>query len=487
MQKIRLYIGLSFGIIALIFIVNSSEISCKLLSTVDDQNGGKKFTNISIELSTVAQEDSNHDNDNIKTNTHLIGDHRFWQRAGFESKQTCGKRPIFKENLSVDLKDKESRLNSTENVILSNLQKNNDQKSDRLASKRNHAPKLSKRVAGGDHAILGQFPSIGSLLRNGKPMCAANLVGPNMIITAGHCVRSHLIETDTINSTLEVVFGSVQEPWLSYSNRYKIGDICVHWKYCMTHREQQSNQSIITIKQKQATANEIKNMSLPSANSSNFTPNGSSRFDLAIMWTEEVVKYSDVVQPVCMPTQQRKSISKDGADKFVSELANDKDIFEAAGFGRHNNIAGPNPKLTFIQKSRNCTDERRLNVFREGLNTTRCYLAQKPGKSCKGDSGSGLFYLRKESDIIGTNNEINANINDETRQFMAGILSTTNNNCDSLIRYQDNYLDFEYVLDDIYILASLRNKCDLFNERIRHSIPICSVRDTFLASVNAKS
>ncbi|KAI1991549.1 hypothetical protein LOZ51_003836 [Ophidiomyces ophidiicola] len=70
-----------------------------------------------------------------------------------------------------------------------------------IAGVLSEAKVLSSRIVGGSMAKPGQFPALVAIEVGGFQNCGGTLLGPNLVLTAGHCVRGHL--TNTLTTRVE--------------------------------------------------------------------------------------------------------------------------------------------------------------------------------------------------------------------------------------------------------------------------------------------
>ncbi|KAI1942018.1 hypothetical protein LOZ66_001499 [Ophidiomyces ophidiicola] len=76
---------------------------------------------------------------------------------------------------------------------------------------------LSSRIVGGSMAKLGQFPALVAIEVEGVQNCGGTLLGPNLVLTAGHCVRGYPINTLTVRAgSLTQVEGGITVGVSSY-------------------------------------------------------------------------------------------------------------------------------------------------------------------------------------------------------------------------------------------------------------------------------
>lgn len=406
-----------------------------------------------------------------------------WYDLGFENRVDCGRRPLMRATLK-----RESGVHarvgfstqamSTEHRFDELLRIHEEQMRLDEFGRGLEVPKKSHRIAGGTVATLGQFPSFGELLRDGNPICSVTLVGQRLFITAAHCLRIHFAEG--ARSNLEIVMGTVRTPNQTYTNRWPISNVCVSWNYCLAHVNpvRDSNNPDGDLHNDEWGSPDARRMPTHGAGEldylddhankksghvmtervdqkkSNINRSNVSRNDFALVWVDEPIQYNDQIQPACL--------SLDPEAKLINESPNDWDFFESAGFGRFHEEPGPNPHLTHIKKTRKCSKYDQLVTNKQSGPLARCYMSKTPGKSCKGDSGSGIFYNRFQSDE-----------QEQPRHYLAGMLSASRISCNTKHYYPDTYVDFERIRAQVLILATLEGQCGPMNKRLLGNTPIC--------------
>ncbi|RWS26634.1 serine protease 55-like protein, partial [Leptotrombidium deliense] len=88
--------------------------------------------------------------------------------------------------------------------------------------------RIKGRIVGGKAAIVGDFPWLVSVQRDGAHFCAGSIISPMWILTATHCYKDHESEIEN----LSVVTGATD-----YRNgdKYTVKEVITHESFQFVH------------------------------------------------------------------------------------------------------------------------------------------------------------------------------------------------------------------------------------------------------------
>lgn len=240
----------------------------------------------------------------------------------FAQAQHC-QAPLFKSNRLASFKTsqnngkEESKENTTHNKL-------------KQTTQNNHKSKSKNRISGGFTVAEGQFPAFASLLikfQRETNICSGVLISDRHILTAGHCIYSSFARV----SSIEVSFGvNAPSSWRgSDTKKYRAKRWCLSSRY--------SNGWL-----------------------------GASTSDFAVITLDEIVEFSDFLQPACKPSRR----------------VNEQDECYSLGIGKTDEISFPRSLQALQVRKVWCYDE-------IGFDRSRiCFSAtNNGGDSCSGDSG----------------------------------------------------------------------------------------------------
>ncbi|KAK9502994.1 hypothetical protein O3M35_011660 [Rhynocoris fuscipes] len=214
------------------------------------------------------------------------------------------------------------------------------------------------RIVGGTDAEMNEFPSLAIVIHRskedekGKLWCSATIITPRAALSAAHCYN----EDRNINNYILIV-----------------GE----------HDTSLTNETDVE-----------KHMKLSRIIINKAYESSTYRNDIALLITEQEIKYSPKVGPACLPFNIDKN---DVMGKYLT----------AAGWGSLT-LEGKRPKI--LQKVRlqvvedsHCTDT--YNEYYYMYNSSQQICTYSPGKdACTGDSGGPLYYTDQETNssiIVG--------------------------------------------------------------------------------------
>lgn len=231
------------------------------------------------------------------------------------------------------------------------------------------------RIVGGTFAKLGQFPwlvRLGYLLDNcdhesNQPMfvCAGSLITPNIVLTASHCIKGvQKLDCPATNKSETISLKMVRLGELDQTSQID----------CENDTCSDATQDIV-----------IKSI----RNNKDYDP-VTLQNDIAILELEEDAKFTDWVNPVCLPVG--KILSKDYVGASV----------QVAGWGKtgnSNDLRENSPDiLNYINLPvKNMED---CKPYFKSLNPEGgqlCVGGEKGQDSCTGDSGGPLIVVNSES------------------------------------------------------------------------------------------
>lgn len=225
----------------------------------------------------------------------------------------------------------------------------------------------SGRMSNGSFARPGQFPSFARLINPTGGFCGATLIGPRLLITAGHCFRKFLLDSDlNFLPGLKVLMGNFDNH--EELESFEIEEICVDPEFC-------------------------------------FFNGDIGLYDFGLIRLLREVSYGRYIQPACVTL---------GAEpRRLGPRKNEK--LENPGLGAISDSQANNGTLLFLYKSRGC-DKLTQNYMESYGRTSECYRTLGHGKACHGDSGGGLFYER--------------HYRGHWRHFVSAVLSMSSMSCD---------------------------------------------------------
>ncbi|XP_060070219.1 uncharacterized protein LOC132550203 [Ylistrum balloti] len=236
---------------------------------------------------------------------------------------------------------------------------------------------LTAYIAGGELSPLGKWPWVVSLTYLGEPLCAAAILTNQWLVTAGHCVA------------LPGAHDYTRTPFYVQASAGSV----------KRSRDQTSRSNMVT-------ADRI----LQHPNFT-FTGLGSILWDVALVHLERPLIFTEVIQPICLPTDE------DGYDNCY-----------LAGWGYLDNDRGQLPQYlrevkVQVLEDENCSQDTVAMETVVDTNITLC-AGYSSGvlSGCQGDSGGPLMC-------------------EDTRGhwFLAGVLSSGSSKCGVVTSQTDRY------------------------------------------------